>query len=393
MATTTLILGGGTGGIVTANTLRGLLPKEHRIIVVDKSPSFTLGATKPWVMVGERTVKQLQHPRSALKRKGIEVVQAEILRFDAAKREVVAGRNTLHGDYMVLALGADYHMGAVEGLEKAAHTFYTLDGASRLHDALKTFTGGEVVILIPRAPFKCPPAPYEGALLLHNYFRKRGLLEKVRMAVYTVEGAPMATAGPEIGQFVRGLLSERQIAYHPQKRTKSVDPERKRILFEDGSEAAFDLLIAVPPHEAPKVVRESGLTGPSGWIPANPKTLEVTGPGAAPQVYAIGDVTTVPLPGRFKPDAPLVLPKAGAFAEGEARVVAAHIAARVLGREAPAAYEGKGFCYIETGDLHAVRGDGDFFAMPHPTMSRRTPDMMQYEDKLSWVAQWLKANL
>lgn len=391
--TTTLILGGGFGGLVTANTLRSLLPKEHRIVVIDKTPTFALGATKPWVMLGERTTKQIQHSRNALKRRGIEIIQDQIHGIDAMKREIRTERESLRGDHLVIALGADYNMGVVEGLAQTAQTFYTVDGAARLHNTLKTFTGGDLVLLIPRAPFKCPPAPYEGAMLLHHYFRKRGLLDKTRIALYTVENAPMATAGPEMGVFVRGELSKRQIAYHPQKRTKSVDAERKRVLFEDGSEAPYDLLIAVPPHVAPAVVRESGLAGPNGWIPADPKTLAVTGPNVAPQVYAIGDVNTVSLPGRFKPDAPLVLPKAGTFADAEGRVVAAQIAAHIRGEAAVAAFEGKGFCYIEMGDRHAVRGDGEFFAMPHPAMQARTPDMMQYENKLAWVSQWLKTNL
>ena len=391
--TTTLILGGGFGGLVTANTLRALLPREHRIVLVEKSPTFTLGATKPWLMLGERKVNQVQRSRNGLKRRGIDVIQAEIQWIDAAKHEVSTTRGVMQCDHLVIALGADYNMGAVEGLDRAAHTFYTVEGASRLHDTLAKFSGGDVVVLIPRSPFKCPPAPYEAALLLHDYFRKRGLGDKGRLALYTLEGAPMATAGPEIGQFVRGELSQRQIAYHPLKRTKTVNPESKRVTFEDGSEAGYDLLIAVPPHEAPKVVRESGLAGPTGWIPVNPQTLEVTAAGTGAHVYAIGDVTSVPLPGRFKADTPLILPKAGTIAEGHGRAVAAHIAARVRGNGNAPPYDGKGFCYIETGDRHAVRGDGDFFAMPNPTMRAQTPDMMQYEEKLEWVAKWLKTNL
>jgi sulfide:quinone oxidoreductase len=228
-------------------------------------------------------------------------------------------------------------------------------------------------------------------MLLRHYFQKRGLADKTRLSLYTMEGAPMMTAGPEMGKFVRDSLAERNIAFHPLKKTLKVDRGKRTIQFEDSSEARYDLLIAVPPHEAPAVVRETGLLNQSGWLPVNPKSLLAV-EGAHP-TFAIGDVTVAPLPGRFKPDTPLVLPKAGVFAERQARVVAANIAARILGKNPSEVYDGKGYCYIEMGDGHAVRGDGSFYEMPHPTMTRRTPDRMQFEEKLAWAENWMKTNL
>lgn len=392
--TTTLILGGGVGGLATANTLRKLAPKEHQIVVVDSSPAFTMGTTKTWVMLGERTPEEVSHELAdALRKRGIQYVQAEIRQIDAAKREAETSQGVWRGDYLVIALGADMDMGLVPGLKEAAHTFYTLDGAVRLRDALKDFRGGRIVLLIPRAPFKCPPAPYEAAFLLDHQLKMRGLRNKAHLSLYTLEAMPMTTAGPEMGRLIRDALLERNIAFHPQKRATAVDAGRHLIQFEDGTEVSYDLLIAVPPHHAPKAVRESGLTNASGWIPVDARTLEVLAFAEDHRVYAIGDVTVVPLPGRFKPDAPLVLPKAGTFADGQGRVVAAHIAARIHGEEPTAAFDGKGFCYIEMGDRHALRGEGSFFARPHPQMSRRVPDAMQYQEKLDWVRDWVKENL
>lgn len=392
--TTTLILGGGFGGLATANALRQLAPKEHRIVLVDSSPAFTLGAAKTWVMLGQRRPEEVMHPRAAgLKKRGIEYTQATVHKIDASKQEVETSRGLLRGDYLVIALGADLEMGLVPGLAEAAQTFYTLAGAAKLRDTLKAFPGGEIVLLIPRAPFKCPPAPYEAAFLLDYQFKIQRRRDKIRLSLYTLEAAPMATAGPEMGQFIRAALAERQIAFHPQKRVQSVVSAERRIQFEDGSEAKYDLLIAVPPHQAPKAVRESGLTNAAGWIPTEAQTGKVVAFADSHRVYAIGDITAVPLPGRFKPDAPLVLPKAGVFAEKQGRVVAAQIAARLRGEEPIAAYDGTGYCYIEMGDHHAVRGDGEFFALPHPQMSRRVPDLMQYEEKLAWARDWVKANL
>jgi sulfide:quinone oxidoreductase len=194
----------------------------------------------------------------------------------------------------------------------------------------------------------------------------------------------MATAGPEIGRTVVALLKDRGIEFHPRKRTVSV--EAGKVNFEDGSSTPFDLLVAVPPHEPPKCIKDSGLTGPSGWIHADPKTLKVAG---FERVFAVGDVTTVPLPGRFAPDAPLVMPKAGVMAETEAIVVADNIAAEVQGVAASAVFDGAGFCYIETGGGEAMRGNGEFFAAPNPTMTARPPDREQAEEKKRWVKDWL----
>jgi sulfide:quinone oxidoreductase len=383
--TTSLILGGGFGGIVTANTLRGLLPSEHKIVLIDKKSTFNLGATKTWIMLGERTPEQVTRNLNALSSRGIDFVQAEVQKIDPVKREVVTSVATWRGDFLVLALGADMNPGKVPGLE-AAETFYTLDGALRLREMLPHFTSGELVILIPAIPFKCPPGPYEAAMLLHEYFTKRGHRHKIKLSIHTVELAPMGTAGPQMGQFIRGEMQKRDIALHTQKRCQSVDAASRRITFENGSSAPFDLLIVIPPHEAPATVRAAGLTDASGWIPVDPKTLKTS----VDRVYAIGDLCKVPLPGRFKPEMPLVLPKAGVFAEAHGRVVAHQIAAEVLGQQATETFDGRGYCYIETGDQQAVRGDGEFFALPHPQMTAQPSDLAQ---KQAWAEEWVKKYL
>jgi sulfide:quinone oxidoreductase len=390
--TTTLILGAGFGGIVTANALRRALPSEHRIVVIDKARHFHIGATKPWVMLGHKSVAEVSHGREALNGRGTEFVHAEVRGIDLARGEIATDRGTHHGDYLVIALGADYDQAAVPGLAAATHEFYTLEGAVRLSAALRVFNHGDVVVLVPRAPFKCPPAPYEGAMLMHHAFQERGVRDKIRIALYTVEGAPMATAGPEMGRFMREQLAARDIAYHPGKKTAAVEAGRHAVKFDDASEAHFDLLVSVPPHVAPRVVREANLTGPSGWIPADPATLKVARDSAFRAVFAIGDVSVVPLPGRYKPDIPLVLPKAGTIADGQGHCVATQIAADVTGRPAEP-FGGIGTCYIETGGQHAVKGEGQFYALPHPVMHATSPDRAQYDGKLAWIGDWVRANL
>lgn len=389
-ATTTVILGGGFGGLAAANALRGRLPAEHEVVVVDAAPRFHVGAGKTWVMLGERTYEEISQARAALLAPGVRLVEAEVRGISLGSRTVSAGAEPLRWDFLVIALGADLDLSAVPGLAEAAHTFYTVEGAQRLKGVLDAFAGGDVAILIPRTPFKCPPAPYEAAMLLHEALQRRGLGGKCRLAVYTVEGAPMATAGPEMGQYIKGELAQREIAFFPQRRTARVDAAARRIAFEDGSEARYDLLIAVPPHVAPKVVRDAQLVDASGWIPVDPKTMRVKQPADAVGVYAAGDVTLVPLPGRYKPDVGLVLPKAGVFAEAHGRIAAQHIAASVLGQAPDAAFDGKGYCFLETGARRAVKADGSFFDLPHPVMQKRAPDEAQLREKLDWVAQLLR---
>lgn len=389
-ATTTIILGGGFGGVSAANSLRRMLPAEHEIVVIDESARFHVGAGKTWIMLGERTYGEISQSRAALLAPGVRFVEAKVQNIGLSNRSVSFDSGSLKWDFLVIALGADLNLAKVPGLAEAAHTFYTVEGAQRLKVVLEQFSGGDVAILIPRVPFKCPPAPYEAALLLHQAFEARGIAGKVRLAIYTAEGAPMATAGPEMGQYIKAELAQRAIAFFPQKSTSRVDGNARRVVFEDGSEARYDLLVAIPPHEAPMVVRDAQLTNQSGWIPVDPLTLQVKQPPDARAVYAVGDVTMVPLPGRYKPEVGLSLPKAGVFAEAHGRIVAHQIAAKILNRTPDEAFDGKGYCYLETGAKRAVKADGSFFELPHPVMKKRTPDEAQFRDKLDWVERLLR---
>jgi sulfide:quinone oxidoreductase len=200
----------------------------------------------------------------------------------------------------------------------------------------------------------------------------------------------MTTAGPEMGTYIKGELAARSIGYFPGRVVSRVEGNARRVLFGDGSEAHYDLLIAVPPHVAPKVVRDAQVTNQAGWIPVDSKTLRVKQPPDIMNVYAVGDVTAVPLPGRFKPEVGLSLPKAGVFAEAHGRVAAHQIAASILGREAAETFDGKGYCFLETGAGRAVKAEGSFFEMPHPLMQKRTPDPAQLRDKTEWVEGLLR---
>ena len=387
---TTVILGGGFGGLGCARALRAGTGRDHRILLIDRSPVFVVGAAKTWVMLGERRADEVMKTRAALVPDGVELLREEVRRVDAASRRVETDRGAHAADHLVIALGAELDMAAVPGLEAAAHTFYTLDGAARTHAALASFRGGRLALLVPRTPFACPPAPYEAAFLLHDFLERRGVRAQTQLDVWTVEKAPMATAGPEMGRMIVGELEARGIGFHGLKKAVSADAAARTIRFEDGSDAAYDLLLAVPPHRPPRVLVEAGLAEAGGWVRVDPRTLELAAPGVS-EVYVVGDSNGVPLPGRYDAAAPpLALPKAGVFAASEGEAVAARIAARISGRaEEPELFQGRGFCYIEMGGRRAIRADGDFFADPHPVMSAKPPTEEQYRDKVAWIESWL----
>ena len=389
MSTTTLILGGGFGGLSAANRLRHLVPDEHKIVVIDESPDFYVGAGKTWLMLGERTLAEISRPRRELLHDGVELVQARVQDIDVDRDTVRTDQGEFAWDHLVIALGAKLNLDAVPGLKEASETFYTVAGARRLNGVLESFAGGRIAIVIPSVPFKCPPAPYEAALLLHDQLERGALTGKAEIAIHTAEGAPMATAGPQMGEFVRRQLSERGIAYHPGRKLAQVDGPAQRLTFEEGTDAAYDLLIAVPPHGVPDPVRVTQLTIHSGWVPVDYLTLKVTSAPSGKDIYAVGDVTAVPLPGRFKPETPLALPKAGVFADAHGQVVAHQIAATILGHEPTETFDGRGYCFLEVGGGKAVKAEGAFFELPHPVMAKHDPSEDQLKDKLAWVARHL----
>jgi sulfide:quinone oxidoreductase len=226
-------------------------------------------------------------------------------------------------------------------------------------------------------------------MLLQDHFRRQKKIPGIRLDIHTVEGTPMATAGPEMGAFIREELQRRGIGFFPQRHVTRVNGADRTVEFADGSSARYDLLVCIPPHEAPAVTRDAGLLNAAGWIAVDPHSMEAKAPGTDGRVFAIGDVTSVPLPGRFKPDLALSLPKAGVMAQAQGEVAARQIAARILGTTSDASFDGRGACYLETGGGQAVKAEGSFFALPHPVMEKKPPSEEQMRDKLAWVAELL----
>jgi len=384
-AQTVVILGGGVGGLVAASELTRRLPDAHRIILVERSGRHAFAPSFLWLMTGDRRPAQITRDLRTLVPRRVEVVEAEVRAIDWANRRVEAEGRAVSYDHLVIALGAELAPEAIPGLTEAAHTFYTLDGAERLHGALCDFAGGTVAVVVSALPYKCPGAPHEAAMLVGDYFRRRGLRGKVDLHLFTPEPQAMPVAGPELGAAVSGMLKGRGIAFHPAHKLTAVHPEARELVFEGKPAARYDLLVAIPPHRGPRLVREAGLTNEAGWVPVDRRTL------ATPRerVYAIGDVTAIPVPGRWKPDVPLMLPKAGVFAHEHARVVAQRIAADITGTGAPQEFCGDGYCMLEAGEDLAGFAFGNFFAEPSPEIRLQRVGRAWHLGKVLFEQWWL----
>lgn len=381
---TILILGGGVGGLVAANELRQRLSREHRIVLVEKNAQHAFAPSFLWLMTGDRQPAQITREVRRLVRPGVEVVIDAARGIDLASQRVETSAQTLNYDYLVVALGAELAPEAIPGLD-TAHTYYTFDGAGKLRDALQTYTGGQVAVVVSALPYKCPGAPHEGAMLIADFFRRRGIRDNVQVHLFTPEPQPMPVAGPALGDAVKQMLAEKNIVFHPSHKLTAVNPATRELAFDGKESFRYNLLIAIPPHRGPRLAREAGLANDAGWIPVDRATLQTK----HENVYALGDVTAISIPGRWKPDVPMMLPKAGVFAHGQAQVVARRIAAEINGTRAQETFCGDGYCMLEAGEDLAGFAFGNFFGEPSPQVELRQMGRAWHWGKVLFEQWWL----
>jgi len=377
---TVLILGGGVGGVVAAVEARKRLPREHRIVVVDREQRHVFAPSLLWLITGERRAQQISRPLERLGRKGIDVVHGEVSAIDPAARRVSVSGRDIEADHLVVALGADWAPETVPGLAEAGETYVTLEGAERLRDAFARFESGRLVVITASPAYKCPAAPYEAAMLLEAKLRRRGVRERVEIELYSAEPGPMGVTGPDVSAAVGRMVESKGIRYHPGHQVSKVDPEGRRLHFANDATADFDLLVYMPPIRVPKVLHEAGLAGEGGWVPVDRHTMET----AFERVYAIGDVTGIPLK-LGKP-----LPKAGVFAHAQGSVVANNVALAVTGGGRRATFDGRGECFVEIGDGRAAMGGGNFYAEPVPAIKLRRPGRLWHWGKILFERDWLR---
>lgn len=350
------------------------------MVLIDREKAHVFSPSLLWVQVGLRDPNKIGRDLSVLKKKNIEVIHGEVESIDPESKKVRVSGQELEADFLVVALGADLAPKQIPGLAEAGHNLYSLDGASEIRDARKELSQGRLVVLVARMPFKCPAAPYEAAMLLDNDLRKRKVRDQVSVALYTPEPGPMGVAGPDVSAGVRHLVEERGIDYFPRCQVTEVDPDAKTLHFADGGQAGFDLLVYIPPHVAPQVVRDAGMTGENGWVPVNRHTLETPFPG----VYSIGDITTIPL------TMGLPLLKAGVFAHRQGEAVAHSIAAEINGRGDSGSFDGQGECFVEVGGGRAGFGRGNFYGEPTPTIKLYKPGRDWHAGKVLFEKDWFR---
>jgi sulfide:quinone oxidoreductase len=343
-----VILGAGFGGLEISARVSEALGDEIEVVLVDRADGFVFGFSKLDVMFGRTTADAVVHPYRDVVKPGVRFVQATVTAIDPEARRVETDAGTFDADVLVVALGADLDPSATPGLVEGGHEFYTVAGAFAARDVLDRFEGGRVVVGVTSTPFKCPPAPSETALLVHDLLTEKGIRDRSPVDLVMPLPAPIPPS-PDASRALVAAFEERGIGWHPNQVIRELDPAAKVARFADGSELAYDLFLGVPKHRVPDVVEASGMCV-DGWIPVDPHTLETS----FADVYAVGDVTSVGTP------------KAGVFAEGQGAVVADAIIARARAEGAGPGYDGRGVCYLEFGGDEVGMVDVTFVAGQPP---------------------------
>jgi sulfide:quinone oxidoreductase len=338
-----VVLGAGFGGLELTTRLSEEFGDEIDLVLIDQSAAFVFGFSKLDVMFGRAAPEAVRLPYADIVKPGVRFVQSTIRTIDPQTRRVHTDAGEFEADVLVVALGADLDPQSTPGLTEGGHEFYTVPGGFAACDVLDRFEGGRVIIGVLSTPFKCPPAPSETALLLHEHLLERGLRDSSTISLVMDFARPIPPS-PAASAALLEAFAQRGIEWHPSREVYELDPARSVALLRDGGEMPYDLFLAVPVHRAPRVVLESGLTK-DGWIPVDSLTFETAYPG----VFAIGDVAAVGTP------------RAGVFAEGHARVAAEHVAARIRGTTSSAQYGGRGICYLEFGGDEVGMVDVTFF--------------------------------
>jgi sulfide:quinone oxidoreductase len=363
-----VILGAGFAGLELATRLSELLADEVSITLIDQNDSFSFGFSKLDVMFGRRTAEEIRLPFAAISKPGVEFRQERVTSIDPEHKRVETDQGSYEADILAIALGADYDIAATPGFAEGGFEFYSVPGAERMRDVIAGFDSGRIVIGILGQPFKCPPAPFEGALLLHDRLTERGVRGATEISVLGPMAAPVPIT-EQLSQRILGLLGEREIEYVPKTLVTQLDTQASEAQLEDGGSVPYDLFIGVPKHRVPEVVERAALA-PDGWVPVDRANLMTR----FRDVYALGDLTQLPMA------------KAGVFAESAARTVAEDIAARLQGGELGRPYDGAGSCFIEFGQGMVAKVEANFLGGPKPTADLVGPSRELAEEKEAFGA-------
>ena len=352
-----VILGGGTGGTLTANRLRRLFPaNEAEITVVDQDDRHVYQPGLLFIPFGLTHPEDIVRPRSRQLHRGIVYQQCAVDHVDMQANQVhLADRTTLAYDVLVVATGAVLVPEETEGLTGPGwmdkmFTFYTPEGAAALEAALATFDGGRVVVNVVDMPIKCPVAPLEFCFLADWYFRERGIRDRVQLSYVTpLDGA---FTKPVAARQLAGMLADKGVELVTEFNTGQVDGPGGRLIGYDGREVPFELAVVIPLHGGASYVgRSPGLGDELNFVPTDEHTLQAK---AAPNIFVIGDAANIPAS------------KAGSVTHYEGETLVANVHRYLAGEPLEAGFDGHANCFIETGFHKALLIDFNYDTEPLP---------------------------
>ncbi|MEO8960961.1 MAG: FAD-dependent oxidoreductase [Ginsengibacter sp.] len=372
-----LILGAGFGGLEVATSLRAKLDENFKVTLIDKKDFFIVGFSKFDLMFGRKTPEDVKSYYSELRKQGIDFVQDTIERIDPHKKVVKTTGATFTYDYLVIGLGVDLHPEAIPGFKEGGYSFYSFEEAQRLRPAVEEFKAGTILISIFNKPYQCPPAPYEGALQLHDYFEKKGTRANITIKVLAPGPIPLPVS-KETSASIMKLLSKHDIEFLPKHKVTALDTIKKQAIIDGLAPMDYDLFMGVPIHRPPKVILES-VFGKDGWIKVDRTNLKTE----FDNVYAIGDVTHIPV-GDF------AVPKTGSFAEDAAKAVVADMMNRIKGEHNEVKYHAAGTCYFELESGKVAKIDANFLGGDEPQLSFIGPSEEYLADKIEFETSRIK---
>jgi sulfide:quinone oxidoreductase len=358
-----VVLGAGFGGLELSTILSETIGEQLDLTLIDQNDSFYFGFSKLDLMFGRKSAESVKIAYQQISKPGVHFRRERIISIDPESRSVETDKANYKADILVVALGADYDISATPGLSEAGNEFYSFEGAQKIRDKLPGFSKGHAIVGVTSAPFKCPPAPSEAALLLHDDLLQRGIRNNCTISLVIPFGLPIPPS-PDTSKALLAAFAERDIHFIPNRKVKALDPALRVAILDDETQMPFDLFLGIPKHVVPDVILKSGLAE-NGWIPVDRRNMKTK----YPNVYAIGDVTSVGTP------------KAGVFAEGTGRTAAESIIAEWQGTPEPPFYSGAGSCYVEFGQERVGRVDVDFFSGPKPTGTFFAPTEELARDK------------
>jgi sulfide:quinone oxidoreductase len=350
-----VVLGGGVGGTLAANLIARDVHTDAHVTVVDPTGLHVYQPGFLYVALGQANGKWLARSERSLLRRDVDLAIEPAHLIDTEGGVVrMAGGAKLPFDYLVVATGARLVPENVPGLAEGAQHFYSLFGAELLHQELRRFQGGKLVVGIAGIPYKCPPAPIEFVFMVDEYLRRQGLRQRTELTLlsplnraFTIESA---------SKVIQPILESRGVKIGTFFNVEAVDPSTGTVLSLEGEKAEYDFLVLVPPHRGQEVVERSGLGDPGGWIPTDRATLRHQN---HERIFALGDATNLPIS------------KSGSTAHFEAPIVASRIASLIRGTAPRASYGGRVMCFLETGGRKATSLRFDYEHPPAPPAPNR----------------------